>query len=337
MNNYSSIFTFCKHDVLISTMTDNHNSHDQPELPSVPGATMYGNPVQRARFGGRQVTHGGSFYPEQAVHEVIADPELIVRFDGGTSLNNTPEAIAAHQAKLRETFAKNIQALRVLHNQFGISIPNYVVSFEDPRIANPQASKEYQYRMRDVMTGMSRVHGVQFFSEHIDGYEHGVSQLNQIPERVTVATMDKLLNYYEAVIAGKVPRYLADQRLGNMVYGRLKDDYRDDVYIIDAEQERYIFDAVEDGMNPAFDTIVRYGEDLADMSAAYGKAYPALARRILELSRDAPHETSLGVIRNCSGKTELLSQRSRVQYYLAQCEQGKVPTSVDLRQGRHHA
>jgi hypothetical protein len=249
-------------------------------LPREP--TMYGDPLEKAMFAGREVTRRG-------IYQVVNDPELIVRHE-------ELEAAGLNSEDLLAEADQDVRAVRQLDNEFGIRVPNYIVSLE--------ASTAH------YLTGMSRVRGTQFIVEGLSGLQPGDWQLDKIPEPVTIATMEKLLGYYEAVIAGEVTRYIADARPGNLIYGRLAGDYQDDVYLVDIEKQ-YIFDAAEN-ISSAFETVACYDYVFPEMSRAYDKMYPQLAARALRLL--GQRDKTLTQSANCEyGITEL-------ELYLEDCQ-----------------
>jgi hypothetical protein len=185
--------------------------------------------------------------------------------------DETPEDFEDLFDRVIKRYSDHAAAVRVLHNDFGISSPNYTVSFEQG--LNEQGKKTIR-----AWAGVSRVHGTYFALEHLEDYEHVTWQLEKIPEEVTVATMGKLLNYYEAVLEDKVTHYITDLRLGNLAYGRLQGDYKDEVYLFDIEDYRFA-DTYRNGYYSAYQTVLGFYHEFRAMQEAYGHEFPELEER----------------------------------------------------------
>lgn len=230
---------------------------------------MYGDPLEPAVFQDSSVQRNDL---QQVIYQSVADPELIVKEEPGVYIGDeVPEDLEDFFDRVLKRYSDHANAIRVLHNDFGISSPNYIVSFE-------QSHDEQGKKTIKTRAGVSRVHGTYFALEHLEGHEHPTWQLEKIPEQVTAATMGNILNYYEAVLEDRVTHYITDLRLGNLAYGRLLGDYKDEVYLFDIEDYRFS-DTFRNGYYNAYQAVVGFRYELLAMQEAYGHGFPELEER----------------------------------------------------------
>ncbi len=208
------------------------------------------------------------------------DPELIVRLDRPYYFRGEQER-ATEEERMSRQYAAFRQSVEFLHRHYGISSPGIVVAYEP---VDAHEGRAY--------TASNRVHGKYFAYEHLEGKEHPEYQLEQIPESVTANAFNCLLRYYEDVVDDKVVPFLADLRLGNLMYGRLQGDSEDHLYAYDLE-EYYLVDQTTRGYSGVLNTINQFRaqsslqNDLREMKQAYGHDFPEFTERLARLQEKA--------------------------------------------------
>ena len=209
--------------------------------------------------------------------QLIEDPELIIRAQRMLPRNfSSSDHLGLVGTKLHEQGG----VIRTLHNDYSINSPGFIV------LGQVKPDQPYVY------TATQRVHGSYFTTEQLTGLPQGEYQLDKIPEKVTVKAFDSIVSYYEDVVAGKTgPLYLADVRLGNLIYGGLKgdDDHQAGIYLFDFENQHF-FDIslneywpIRQSVDRDFHQPFSLYNDLQAMQQIYGKEFAEFGERLRHL------------------------------------------------------
>lgn len=243
---------------------------------------LYGEPLERAVFQSRLVIES-----DPMIMQHSADPELIVRRNHLIKRKDvsSDEAMEIELTRHLDLYAKRAKAVQELDSQYGIRSPSYIVGLEDT--TKITGDKSYTFYM-----ATNRIHGIYFALENLRGIKSPTWQLDQIPEGITVAALEKILTYFEAIRDDKVHFYLRDLRLGNLMYGHLQGDDQNDIYAFDLESNEFM-DAHERGYLEIMHTARGRSADLAAMQRAYGHGFSDIKIRIAKIADDLAekHET----------------------------------------------